>query len=116
VLYVPVQLEKYVFVGDPPNRMYKLVYADGSTVERVDKHPFCMSRVFYSSKEKGQDVWIQPMDNSCRWKQSASEVSVQVLNVPQCANKREDLEVTLATNFIRVSSRGVTYLEVRWLV
>lgn len=32
------------------------VKADGSPAERVDKHPFCMSRVFYDATEKPEEV------------------------------------------------------------
>lgn len=39
-----------------PYRMYRLVRADGSAVERVDKHPFCMSRVYYDASEKPEEV------------------------------------------------------------
>ena len=39
-----------------PYRMYRLVRADGSAPERTDKHPFCMSRVYYDSTEKPEEV------------------------------------------------------------
>ncbi len=39
-----------------PYRMYRLVRSDGSLVERVDKHPFCMSRCYYNPKEKPEEV------------------------------------------------------------
>jgi hypothetical protein len=58
-----------------------------TTVERVDKHPFCMSRVYYNSKDKDVDVWVA-VDN-CRWKQSSSEVSVQVLGRAMQVDPRE---------------------------
>jgi hypothetical protein len=38
--------------------MYRLTRADGTAVERVDKHPFCMSRVFYDPKEKPDEVGL----------------------------------------------------------
>lgn len=41
-----------------PYRMYRLVRADGSAVERVDKHPFCMSRVYYNATEKPEEVGL----------------------------------------------------------
>lgn len=41
-----------------PYRMYRLVRADGSLVERVDKHPFCMSRVYYDVTEKPEEVGV----------------------------------------------------------
>ena len=30
--------------------------ADGSLAERADKHPFCMSRVYYDATEKPEEV------------------------------------------------------------
>ena len=33
-------------------RTYSLVRFDGSPVERVDKHPFCMARVYYNEKKR----------------------------------------------------------------
>jgi hypothetical protein len=32
------------------------VYTNGQPVERVDKHPFCMSRVYYDGKEQPNEV------------------------------------------------------------
>lgn len=62
-----------------PYGTYRLVLADGTPVERKDKHPFCMSRVFYDSSERPQEVWAEMSDGSCRWRQTASEVKVIVL-------------------------------------
>jgi hypothetical protein len=39
-----------------PYRSYRLVYTNGQPVERVDKHPFCMSRVYYDGKEQPNEV------------------------------------------------------------
>ena len=39
-----------------PYKLYKLVRADGSLVERIDKHPFCFSRVYYAGHEKPEEV------------------------------------------------------------
>jgi hypothetical protein len=39
-----------------PYKLYKLVRADGSLAERADKHPFCMSRVYYDATEKPEEV------------------------------------------------------------
>ena len=39
-----------------PYRLYRLVRADGTPVERADKHPFCMSRVYYDGAEKPEEV------------------------------------------------------------
>lgn len=38
------------------NSSYKLVYTNGQPVERTDKHPFCMSRVYYDNKERPKEV------------------------------------------------------------
>ena len=35
-----------------PYKHYRLVRADGRPVERVDKHPFQLSRVFYNAHER----------------------------------------------------------------
>lgn len=43
-----------------PYSAYKLVRADGSAAERVDKHPFCMSRVYYDANERPEEVRVQP--------------------------------------------------------
>jgi hypothetical protein len=39
-----------------PYKLYRLVRADGSLAERADKHPFCMSRVYYDATEKPEEV------------------------------------------------------------
>lgn len=39
-----------------PYKMYRLVRADGSAPERPNKHPFCMSRVYYDASEKPEEV------------------------------------------------------------
>jgi len=45
-----------------PYRTYKLVYNDGSPVERVNKSGFCMSQVHYSSKGMHKrEVWAEMM-------------------------------------------------------
>ena len=41
-----------------PYGAYKLVRADGSATERVDKHPFCMSRVYYDASERPPEVCV----------------------------------------------------------
>jgi len=60
------------------------VRADGSAPERVNKHPFCMSRVFYDAAERPEERWAQLADGSCRWRQSGSEVKVIALRVLPC--------------------------------
>lgn len=64
-----------------PYKMYRLVKADGAAAERVEKHPFCMSRVFYDGKERPEEVWAELADGSCRWRQTGSEVKVIALKV-----------------------------------
>ena len=39
-----------------PYRLYRLTRADGAPAERADKHPFCMSRVYYDASEKPEEV------------------------------------------------------------
>ena len=36
--------------------MYRLVHADGTLLERQDKHPFAMSRVYYDASEKPEEA------------------------------------------------------------
>lgn len=96
-----------------PYRSYSLVHADGSAVERVDKHPFCMTRVHYDESDISQDVWFQPGDCefSYRWQQSASEVRVLVdVVVDACASS---LDVEIRTQSLRVAcvSTKVVFLD-----
>lgn len=67
---------------EAPYRMYRLVTAAGKEVERVDKHPFCMSRVYYDQSEKPEETWVEINDGSCRWRQTGGEVKVIALKVP----------------------------------
>ena len=67
-----------------PYGSYCLVRAAGEAVERSDKHPFCMARVFYSSAERPQEVWAEMADGSCRWRQTGSEIKVIALRVRSC--------------------------------
>ena len=60
---------------------YSLVGTHGEAVERRDKHPFCMSRVFYAAADKPPEVWAEMADGSCRWRQTGSEVKVIALQV-----------------------------------
>ena len=64
-----------------PYKDYKLVSADGRGVERRDKHPFCMSRVYYSRDERPDEVWAEDTAGSFRWRQSSSEVKIIALKV-----------------------------------
>eukprot|EP00887_Chlorella_sp_A99_P005264 scaffold1.g5264.t1 len=95
-----------------PYRLYRLVRADGSTPERTDKHPFCMSRVYYDAVEKPEELWTELLDGSCRWRQTGSEIKVMVLKVPQDLSPRQ-LEVAIEPYSIRVAHRGTgeVYLE-----
>ena len=42
-----------------PYGAYRLVRTDGSAPERADKHPFCMSRVYYDPCERPEEVGIE---------------------------------------------------------
>ena len=83
----------------------QLTRSDGRRVERVDKHPFQLSRVYYAARERPEEVWAEMMDGSCRWRQSASEVAVIALRVPPGLRQR-DLDVTIDLHSIRVSARS----------
>lgn len=95
-----------------PYANYQLVRADGQRVERVNKHPFQLSRVYYSAVERPDEVWAGLSDGSCRWRQSASEVAIIALRVPPLARKA-DLDVSIDMRRVRVASRrdGSVYLE-----
>ena len=64
-----------------PYRSYRMIKGDGSAPDRADKHPFCMSRVFYDAAERPEELWAQLANGSCRWRQSGSEVKVVALRV-----------------------------------
>ena len=94
-----------------PYSSYQLVRADGRAVERVDKHPFQLSRVFYDAKERPEQVWAELRDGSCRWRQSAGEVAIIALFVPPDARKHQ-LEVVIDLHHIQVACKdtGRVYL------
>lgn len=62
-----------------PYKHYRLVTADGRALERQDKHPFCMSRVYYAKDERPQEAWAEDSDGSYRWRQSSSEIKLIAL-------------------------------------
>lgn len=64
-----------------PYKSYRLVKTDGSLAERIDKHPFQMSRVYYSRVECPEEVWAEMSDGSCRWRQTGSEIKIIALQV-----------------------------------
>lgn len=66
-----------------PYKEYKLVDACGNHVARTEKHAFCMSRVYYDRSEIQNETWVEMGDDSCRWRQSGSEIKVIVLKVPR---------------------------------
>ncbi|KAK3259309.1 hypothetical protein CYMTET_31684, partial [Cymbomonas tetramitiformis] len=96
-----------------PYRSYRLVFTDGSPVERVDKHPFCMSVVHYDAKEAKQQVWAEMSDGAAAWRQSADGLIVMGLKVPKELVSKSDLDVNIQMRYIRVSNRrsGEVYLE-----
>ncbi|EIE23252.1 hypothetical protein COCSUDRAFT_63608 [Coccomyxa subellipsoidea C-169] len=95
-----------------PYRMYRLTRGDGGALERPDKHPFCMSRVFYDGVDRPEEAWAQLVDGSCRWRQTGSEVKLIALKVPADVPPRE-LAVSLEPFHIRVAHAlsGEVYLE-----
>ncbi|KAA6420245.1 MAG: heat shock STI-like [Trebouxia sp. A1-2] len=95
-----------------PYKQYKLVRGDGSAPERTKKHPFCMSRVHYSAADRGEEVWAEVGDGSCRWRQTASEVTLLCLGVPPHTPAKQ-LQVNLDPYFIKVVNKvsGGVYLE-----
>lgn len=95
-----------------PYKMYRLVTAGGLAVERVDKHPFCMSRVYYDAAEKPEEVWVELADGSCRWRQTAGEIRILALKVPPDLSAR-NLHVEFAPYhvFVRNKVTNETYLE-----
>lgn len=97
-----------------PYKMYKLVTATGKSVERADKHPFCMSRVYYDATEKPEEVWVEIADGSCRWRQSGGEVRIIALRVPAEVAPR-NVQVDFAPFNIKVwnTHNGDVYLEGR---
>ena len=95
-----------------PYKMYRLVRADGSKVERVNKHAFAFSRIHYSKGELDEDMFIEPCDRACRWRQSSSEVVVIALTVPRDLPPGQ-LDVQLATQRLRIANAATqeVYLE-----
>jgi len=81
-------------------------------VERVDKHPFQLSRVYYAARERPEETWAELADGSCRWRQSASEVAVIAMRVPPSLRPRH-LAVSIGMRRIVVSNKldGTIYLE-----
>ncbi|KAK9866397.1 hypothetical protein WJX84_007801 [Apatococcus fuscideae] len=88
-----------------PYKMYRLVRADGKAVERPNKHPFCMSRVYYDATEKPEEVWTEVADGSCRWRQSGSEIKVICLKVPAELTGAQ-LHVQIEPYRVRVARKG----------
>jgi hypothetical protein len=68
-----------------PYKQYRLVTSEGRGVERQDKHPFCMSRVYYNKSERPEEVWAEDSDRTYRWRQTSSEIKIVALKVSTCA-------------------------------
>ena len=64
-----------------PYKDYKLVTSDGRALDRRDKHPFCMSRVYYSRDERPEEDWAEDSAGNYRWRQSSSEIKLIALKV-----------------------------------
>ena len=88
-----------------PYKMYRLVTSTGREVERVDKHPFAMSRVYYDANEKTEEeTWVEVADGSCRWRQTAGEVKIIALKVPKTLSPK-DLKVDIGPYHLKVYRR-----------
>ena len=105
-----LQNERITYVH---NRSYKRVHADGSAVERLDKHPFCISRVFYSDCEAKNDVWFEPDDVfSYRWQQSASEVRILIFGIQENVESADVIfDVKPGSLKMQLKSTGNVLLE-----
>lgn len=64
-----------------PYKSYSLVNTDGVVVERIDKHPFCMSRVYYNKEERPPEVWAEDAEHTYRWRQTGGEIKLIALKV-----------------------------------
>lgn len=92
---------------------YCLVTVDGRPHEGpqagLPKHPFGLSQVFYDSKElpgQQQQAWCMLSDGSCMWRQSASEIQIYALQVPQDLPARR-LCVTLGPHVLDVGREAL---------
>ena len=96
-----------------PYRMYRLVRADGAEVERKDKHAFQFSRIHYDRQALDDDVFVQPGDGACRWRQSSSEVVVILPEVRRGEVAPRDLGVVFETHRLEVRHlrTGQVFLE-----
>jgi tetratricopeptide (TPR) repeat protein len=84
-----------------PYKMYRLVTSNGTPIERTDKHPFAMSRVYYNASEKPEEVWVELADGSCRWRQTAGEIKIIALKVPPNLPPRE-LKVDISPYHLKI--------------
>jgi hypothetical protein len=98
-----------------PYRMYRLVRASGAEVERKDKHAFQFSRIHYDRQAIDEDVFVQPGDGACRWRQSSSEVVVILPDVRRGEVAPRDLGVVVETHRLEVRHlrTGEIFLEGR---
>eukprot|EP00230_Micromonas_polaris_P012092 CAMPEP_0197132040 /NCGR_PEP_ID=MMETSP1390-20130617/23263_1 /TAXON_ID=38833 /ORGANISM="Micromonas sp., Strain CCMP2099" /LENGTH=711 /DNA_ID=CAMNT_0042574651 /DNA_START=46 /DNA_END=2181 /DNA_ORIENTATION=- len=95
-----------------PYQSYSLTRANGDPVERIDKHAFCMARVHYDRSEIDQDVWFSPSHGRCRWRQSASEITVLVLGIqPGTAGSALDVDISATHVCVRDKNRDRVYLS-----
>jgi hypothetical protein len=89
-----------------PYKMYRLVHSDGTPCERIDKHGFAMSRVYYSNAELPQEVFVQLCDSSLRWRQSSDEIKVVLLQVPADLKAGKDLSVEISLDFVKCANNS----------
>ena len=77
-----------------PYKRYRLVTSEGLGVERQDKHPFCMSRVYYSKAERPDEVWAEDSDGCYRWRQTSSEIKIIALKVTVLPSIQQQLRIS----------------------
>jgi tetratricopeptide (TPR) repeat protein len=101
---------------DLPYQNYKLTNADGTSIERANKHGFAMTEIHYEKGHMGrnkENVWVSMMDDSIRWRQSSSEVKIIVNTVPKDRFSKHHLEVTIRTKSLKIVDRDTkeVYLQ-----
>lgn len=58
--------------------------------------------------ERGEEVWAQLADGSCRWRQTGSSITVLCLRVP-CGIQAKQLRITIEPYFIRGTLQDVLH-------
>eukprot|EP00775_Hariotina_reticulata_P004755 gene4755-5005_t len=90
-----------------PYAHYSLVTEEGVPLERPSKHPFALARVIHDSRElPQQQVWYQSADGSHRWRQTTSEVLIQLLALSEDIVSARQLTVELQPYEVKVTHRS----------